>query len=202
MKKIIIIIPTAFLALLLLFWAIVGWQGPKIKLFGKLLTKSLENVRTDYAKQSCSEFSQQEIKQGYFEALVTGYCKPDPRNFANRDDFLCAVGLNCSCPNGRDEGAGCALGGSLAWSPCKEFDDQNIPYCHQTATGAEPRPGDVAVDWSCFPKNSTVSINDYNYHVTDKGSAITGRRADIWFANCQDAFKVIGIYKITIPNVK
>jgi 3D (Asp-Asp-Asp) domain-containing protein len=187
------------LALLLIFWAIAGWQGPKIKLFGKLLTKSLENVREDYAKKSCSDFSEAEIKQGYFEALVTGYCKPNPRNFKNRDDFLCAVGLNCSCPNGRNETAGCALGGSLAWSPCHDFDDQTIPYCHQTATGAEPKPGDVAVDWSCFAKGSIVNINERDYRVTDKGAAITGRRADIWFADCQDAFKVIGIYKIRIP---
>lgn len=200
MKKILFVILIASLILLSLFWAIAGWQGPKIKLFSKLLTKSLENVREDYAKESCSEFSQQEINQGYFEALVTGYCKPEPRSFKNRDDFLCAVGLNCSCPNGRDESAGCALGGSLAWSPCKDFDDQITPYCHQTATGVEPKPGDVAVDWNCWSKNSVVGINGQNYHVTDKGSAITGRRADIWFTNCQDAFKVIGIYKITIPN--
>lgn len=198
MKKTIIII-IIFLIITLSLLLASPWQGPKIKLFGKLLTKSLENVREDYAKKSCSEFSKQEVKQGYFEALVTGYCKPDPRNFKNRDDFLCAVGLNCSCPNGRDEAVGCALGGSLTWSPCKEFDDQATPYCHQTATGAEPRPGDVAVDWNCWSKNSQVNINGQNYHVTDKGSAITGRRADIWFTNCQDAFKVIGIYKIKLP---
>ncbi len=200
MKKILLAILIISVAILLLFWPLSGWQGPKIKLFAKLLTKSIENVREDYAKKSCTEFNKQELKQGYFDALVTGYCKPSPENFTNRADFLCAVGLNCSCPNGRDETAGCALEGSLTWSPCKEFDNKTIPYCHQTATGAEPKPGDVAADWNCFAKNSTININNQNYHVTDKGSAITGRRADIWFANCQDAFKVMGIYKVAIPN--
>jgi len=171
-------------------------QANKIKLFCHLLFHSLEEVRRDYAARDCSGFSATEIRRGSFDALVTGYCKPRAENFANRQDFLCAVGLNCSCPNGRDEAAGCAMGGSLVWSPCHDFDDQNTDYCHQTASQSKPQAGTVAADWHCFPQNSTVTINGQDYQVTDRGAAITGRRFDIWFDNCQDAFKVLGIYQI------
>lgn len=175
-------------------------QAPKIKLFQHLFFNSLDKVRQDYASRSCVAFSPTEIKQGYFEALVTGYCKPQAANFANRSDFLCAVGLNCSCPNGRNDTAGCALGESFVWSPCQEFDDQTVSYCDQTASQTKPQAGTVAADWSCFPKNSTINIDKKNYLVTDKGSAIKGRRFDIWFDDCRDAFKVLGIYKIAIPK--
>ena len=175
-------------------------QNHKLKLFGQLLTRSLEDVRTDFSSRSCQEFSPREIKQGSFDALVTGYCKPRAQDFENRSDFLCAVGLNCSCPNGRDESAGCALGGSLSWSPCRDFDETKIDYCHLTASQTTPQAGDTAADWHCFSAGSTVNINDQTYRITDRGSAITGRRFDLWFDNCQDAFKVLGIYKISLPQ--
>jgi len=175
-------------------------QSHKLKLLSKLLTKSLEQVKQEYTNESCIQFNEKELKQGYFEALITGYCKPQPQNFNNREDFLCAVGLNCSCPAGRDDSAGCALGQSFVWSPCKDFDDKTTDYCHQTASQTKPQAGTLAADWSCFSKDSIININGHNYQVTDKGSAIKGRRFDIWFDDCQDAFKVMGIYKIKIPN--
>lgn len=175
-------------------------QSHKLKLFVQLLTRSIDEVRQDFSQRSCNQFSDREIKQGSFDALVTGYCKPRAQDFANRSDFLCAVGLNCSCPNGRDEGAGCALGGSLSWSPCQDFDETKIDYCHLTASQTAPRAGDAAADWHCFPAGTTININGQNYRVTDRGSAITGRRFDLWFDNCQDAFKVLGIYKISLPS--
>ena len=200
MKRFFLIISLIILVLAIPLLLLSRGQSHKLKLLGKLITKSLEQVRQDYTNRSCQAFSPREIKQGYFEALVTGYCKPQAADFSNRADFLCAVGLNCSCPNGRNETAGCALGQSFVWSPCQEFDDRTVDYCHQTASLAKPASGTIAADWSCFPQNSLININGRDYQVTDKGAAIKGRRFDIWFDNCQDAFQVLGIYKIAIPK--
>jgi 3D (Asp-Asp-Asp) domain-containing protein len=200
MKRFVLIICLIIVVLAIPLLLLSRGQAHKLRLLGRLLFNSLDQVRQDYASRSCSQFSAQELTSGQFDALVTGYCKPQAGDFANRSDFLCAVALNCSCPNGRDETAGCALGQSFVWSPCKEFDDKTIEYCHQTASQTKPQAGTLAADWSCFPKNSLININGHDYQVTDKGSAIKGRRFDIWFDNCQDAFQVMGIYKIAIPN--
>ncbi len=200
MKRFLLITVLIAIVLSIPFLLLSRGQSHKLKLLSHLIFNSLDKVRQEYASESCVQFSQQEIKQGHFEALVTGYCKPKAADFKSRSDFLCAVGLNCSCPNGRNEGAGCALGQSFVWSPCQEFDDQKVDYCHQTASQSKPQAGTVAADWACFPKNSLININGQDYQITDKGSAIKGRRFDIWFDNCQDAFRVLGIYKIAIPH--
>lgn len=173
----------------------------KLRLFTTLLHHSLDldQLKQDYAQRNCAAFSDQEKEQGYFLALITGYCQPRPENFANRHDFLCAVGLNCSCPNGRSPKPDCWPDQAYAWSSCLDFDDQTTDYCHQTAAQTEPGPGQVAADWTCFPKHSNVNINDQIYTVTDKGTAITGRRFDIWFENCAQAFKATGIYQVKLP---
>ena len=199
MLKRIVIITAIFLAAAVVFFALLaGGQPHKLKLFAPLLTKSLEQVRDDYAARSCREFSAREVQRGTFDALVTGYCKPLARDFKTRIDFLCAVGLNCACPAGRDNKTVCAINGTLTWSSCNDFNDQAVDYCHQTASQVKPRSGQMAADWNCFTPNSTVLIDDRPYLVTDRGGAITGRRFDIWFENCQDAFKVIGIYPVSI----
>jgi len=179
-------------------WLILK-QPHKIKLLPLLVKQPLDKIRLEYAKKDCRNFSQTEIDQGYFDAFVTGYCKPINNNYSNRQDFLCAVGLNCSCPNGREGTNDCAITGPLSWASCKEFDDKQTDYCDLTASNTKPQPGQVAADWSCFPAKSTITIDGRNYLVTDKGSAITGRRFDIWFTNCEDAFKATGIYKVRLP---
>ena len=94
----------------------------------------------------------------------------------------------------------CTSNNSFSWSSCLDFADQEIDYCHQTASQIQPQAGHVAADWHCFEPNSIININNSDYIVTDKGSAITGRRFDIWFDDCQDALKVLGIYPVKIPN--
>jgi 3D (Asp-Asp-Asp) domain-containing protein len=201
MKRFLLITCLIIIIISLPLFLLSRGQNNKLKLFSQLIFNSLDKVKQNYTNSSCNQFSDKEKKQGYFEALVTGYCKPKASDFKNRSDFLCAVGLNCSCPNGRDESSGCALGQSFVWSPCQEFDDKKTDYCHQTASQSKPQTGTVAADWTCFSQNSTINIDGKDYLVTDKGSAIKGRRIDIWFDNCQDAFKVMGIYKIAIPKL-
>lgn len=197
MKQIFII-----LALFLITILVLDYINPnKLRLVSSLLTDSLAQVKADYAKQDCTNFTNQEKQQGYFFALVTGYCQPHSQDFDNRHDFLCAVGLNCSCPNGRTEHDDCFTSGSMSWSSCLEFDDTQIEYCHQTAAQTKPQPGQIAADWQCFTKDSTINIDNQNYIVTDKGSAITGRRFDIWFDDCTQALKTMGIYKVKIPHI-
>ncbi|MDD4412880.1 MAG: 3D domain-containing protein [Patescibacteria group bacterium] len=172
----------------------------KFKLIRQMIVRPLAEVMSQYQNQACDSFSEQELAQGYFEALVTGYCRPSANNFADRHQFLCSVGLNCACPAGRAEVADCQGRSGLTWSACKDFDDATVDYCHQTASQSQPQSGSAAADWHCFNKNSIVEIENKKYLITDKGSAITGRRFDLWFDNCQDALEAIGIYKVKIPK--
>jgi len=165
-----------------------------------MLTKSLDKIMLDYTKKDCKNFSDEERASGYFEAVVTGYCKPLATDYENRDDFLCAVGLNCRCPAGRADTANCALNTKLSWAACNDFDDQTVDYCNLTASLAKPGKGQIAADWECFAPNSSLEIDGQSYQVTDKGGAIKGRRFDIWFDDCQDAIKATGIYNVRLPN--
>ncbi len=193
--KIIILIVIAFAIFHLL--TPDGFYANRFKLYRLLLTKSLEDIRSDYSERSCADFSEQEKKDGYFEAFVTGYCKPRADDFRSREAFLCSTALNCSCPNGKTEEKNCRSS-SLSWQGCKEFDDGSIDYCHQTASTLKPEAGHVAADWKCFMKKSRVEIDGKEYTITDKGALITGRRFDIWFNSCAEAEKATGIYKVKI----
>lgn len=164
----------------------------------EMIGKPLPQVIDQYAVLPCNRFNDQEKKQGYFDALVTGYCRPLSAAFKVRHDFLCAVGLNCTCPDGREDRFTCGSSG-LTWGACKDFNDQKKTYCNQTATFTQPIPGTAAADWSCFPAGSQIEVAGQKYTVTDKGSAIKGRRVDLWFDDCQAAFKAIGIYQVKIP---
>lgn len=176
-----------------------GAYWTKFKLYRELLTKPIEQIRDDYSKQNCSEFSAEEEVSGYFEAFVTGYCRPQAENYKQRQEFLCAVALNCSCPKGEDKNQQCSSN-SMNWQACSDFDNQTISYCNQTASTLEPKPGHVAADWDCFPKDTPLEIDSTTYRVTDKGGLIKGRRIDIWFEDCAEALKATGIYKVKIPN--
>jgi 3D (Asp-Asp-Asp) domain-containing protein len=200
MRKILLTIITS----LIIISSFVFWYRfhnlHRFRLLTKMISgNSLDEIKADYAQRNCREFSDSEINQGRFEALVTGYCRPQASDFPQRADFLCAVGLNCSCPAGREPSNNCALNSVSAWSACLDFNDQTSDYCHQTATLAKPGPGQIAADWSCFAPKSTLSIDGHDYLVTDKGSAIKGRRFDIWFDNCDQAFQATGIYDVVIP---
>ena len=121
--------------------------------------------------------SEAELAQGV-RAELTAYSRPRPENFSNDSDFLCAVGLNCSCPSGRSSTRSCR-GGKLTWSPCESFNPNTTAYCNQTASGQAPREGTIAAD-KCFSFGTQLCINNQTYTVTDRGSAITGTHFDLW----------------------
>lgn len=177
-----------------------GAYWTKFKLYRLLLTKPIEKIRDDYSLQNCKNFSAEEEINGYFEAFVTGYCKPKTADYTKRQDFLCAVALNCSCPNGTNPKEKCSST-SINWSSCNEFDDKKVSYCNKTASTLEPKAGHVAADWKCFPQNTPLDIDNKIYKVTDKGGLIKGRRIDIWFDNCTEALKATGIYKVKVPKL-
>lgn len=193
--KILIVIILAFIIFSLL--TPDGYFGSRFKLYRLLLTSSLEEIRNDYANQPCDSFSETEKKEGQFEAFVTGYCKPQAADFESRNDFLCSVALNCSCPNGKIEEKNCHSS-SFRWQGCKDFNNQQVDYCHQTASTVKPEAGHVAADWKCFDMNSQVEIDKKIYTITDRGGLIKGRRFDIWFDDCSEAEKTTSIYKVKI----
>lgn len=196
--KILITIAVGYLAFLILTEDGAYWAH--FKFYRLLLTKPIEQIRADYAKQDCKKFSKEEEVSNYFEAFVTGYCKPSAKEYTLRKNFLCAVALNCSCPNGLNTKEECTAN-ALHWSACNDFDEKKVSYCNKTASTLEPKTGHVAADWSCFPQNTNLEIDNKNYKVTDKGGVIKGRRIDIWFNDCDQALKATGIYKIKIPNL-
>ncbi len=172
----------------------------RVKFYRQLLTKPIEQIRDEYANKSCKQFSVAEKNNAYFEAFVTGYCKPQASKYEERKQFLCSVALNCSCPTGKNNAEDCSST-SLSWKACNDFDETKTPYCHQTASTLEPKAGHVAADWSCFPKGTSLNIENETYKVTDRGGVIKGRRIDIWFDDCDDALKATGIYRVTIPKL-
>ena len=198
-RKAILIIFLVILIIAFGFWQKFK-DNARFKLARLAVSKPIGQIIDDYSKKSCQEFSDEELRRGYFEALVTGYCRPKPEEYTTRKEFLCAVGLNCSCPNGRQTEQNCSGNNSLRWSGCLEFDDQKVSYCDKTASQVKPRVGHIAADWKCFAKNSELEIGGKVYTVTDKGSAITGRRIDVWLDDCKQALNIIGLYKIKIPE--
>jgi len=177
-----------------------GAYWTRFKFYRLLLTKPIEKIRDDYSAKDCTKFSSEEKINGYFEAFVTGYCKPKAVDYKQREDFLCAIALNCSCPYGINEKETCSSN-SLSWQACNNFDDKIVMYCNKTASSLEPEDGHVAADWKCFPKGTALEIENKIYKVTDKGGVIKGRRIDIWFNDCEKALEATGIYKVNIPNL-
>jgi 3D (Asp-Asp-Asp) domain-containing protein len=63
-------------------------------------------------------------------------------------------------------------------------------YClnSYTYTGTQVAPGTVAVDPRVIPLGSRLRIPGYGRgRALDTGSAIKGRRIDVWFASCATA---------------
>ncbi len=196
--KIIIVIAIGYAVFLVTTEDGAYWT--RFKLYRLLLTKPIEKIRDDYSNKNCREFSTEEETSGYFEAFITGYCKPQANNYTVRKEFLCAVALNCSCPNGTDKNSDCASN-SLNWKACSDFNEVTTFYCNKTASLLEPKDGHVAADWDCFPQGTPLEIEGKNYQVTDKGGVIKGRRFDVWFDSCDAALKSTGIYKVKIPKL-
>lgn len=175
--------------------------NPKLVAWGPLKISKvvpLVEEQEKFASQGCPSEAE---RTGGFAAFTTAYCRPTTStNYGDtsqaRKDFLCKVGLNCSCPAGRSPTNDCQNSQGFGWKSCSDFDDKNLAYCNQTASGGEPSSGQVAADWSCFSKNSSVCINGTTYAVTDKGSAIKGRRFDIWVNDCSQAGNYTGTVNV------
>lgn len=172
--------------------ALVNFKSLKIG-----IVKQLEELTTEYTNAGCPS---SDDKSKGFEALITGYCRPSVSSYSsNKTDFLCAVGLNCSCPSsGRSKTASCCNSKNYCWKPCNDFNPSNTEYCNGTASGGAPGVGQVAADWSCFSKGSTINIQGLgSFTVTDKGSAIKGRRFDVWVDDCNQAKTITKTYSVT-----
>ncbi|MDX9893544.1 MAG: hypothetical protein RB292_04015 [Patescibacteria group bacterium] len=131
--------------------------------------------------------SDEELANGV-RAELTAYSKPKPENFpGNETAFLCAVGLNCSCPSGRSGTKSCGSGSST-WAPCNSFDAATTEYCNRTANGSQPIEGTIAAD-PCFAFGTKLCINNKTYTVTDRGGWITGTHFDLWFDDYPEALR-------------
>lgn len=73
-------------------------------------------------------------------------------------------------------------------------------YClrGRTATGTKPKRGTVAVDPRLIPLYSKVYVEGYGWaRAEDTGSAIKGRRIDVWFPSRDQALKW-GVKKVKV----
>jgi hypothetical protein len=211
LKLFLLIFLIIIIAIFIFFFKTLKPDLLKFKYLIMRAGKPLNEIQKLYADKSCTDFSDAE-KQNGFEAFVTSYCKPEPpqetalrnkKEYYADHEFLCRVGLNCGCPNdyGREDKPDCFNSNGFIWSACKPF-PVDEPYCHLNFAGNQPRVGEVAADLSCFPINTVVNIKnltnpdagDNKFIVADKGSAIKGRRFDVWTKNCDD--NITGIYKI------
>lgn len=162
---------------------LVNLKPITIQVSGDLVAQAQNrsNAQAAAAQQTTGQGcpSAEESAAGY-TAVLTSYSRPTPQNFSSNDAFLCAVGLNCSCPSGvgSDQSRTCT-GGSLTWHPCNNFDAGSTAYCNQTASGAAPGDHTIAAD-KCFPFGTQLCINGETYTVNDRGSAINGRHFDLW----------------------
>lgn len=151
----------------------------------------LEEVEKKFATAGCP--TAEELKSGY-TAFTTAYCKPQPKSgdvmggYYASLDFLCRVGLNCTCPAGSDTSQGKICGRQNKWCPCKRF-PVSQDYCDKTKSGTRPAFGQVAADMSCsgLGAGTMICINGQTYTITDTGGAIKGKRIDIFVENCDQA---------------
>ncbi|MFA6322610.1 MAG: 3D domain-containing protein [Candidatus Buchananbacteria bacterium] len=185
--------------LLALFSYIVLYTiNPNLVSFGPLTLKqitpiSMDNVVQEAESVGCPTAKE---KEDGFTALATGYCKPERSNYGSDHDFLCAVGLNCECPAGRNEKDDCNSS-SMTWKSCKSFDASTTNYCDKTASGASPQVGQVAAD-SCFAFGSQICLGGKTYTVTDRGGKIKGKHFDIFSSSCDQAMQVTGKYETKV----
>ena len=72
-----------------------------------------------------------------------------------------------------------------------------------TATGVRAVEGiTVAADWSILPPGTVIEIEGYGLRIVqDSGSAIRGRRIDIFFTSHADALR-FGVQKLKVREVR
>lgn len=146
----------------------------------------------DYKNAPCA--TEDELQKG-IEFFATGYYKPA---WEDSDTFRCVIAMQCSCPLGTDTTKNCdQLYGSTfpGYHPCKSF-SKNTPYCNMTASGGEPKDGDIAGPNNCrasLPYGTQVCFRGQTYTITDTGGGIKGKRIDVWSgANLDKALSVTG----------
>ena len=133
--------------------------------------------------------------------------------------FLCAVGMQCSCPGGKidktkrcysgKEGAKWSpTGDRQGWFPCEPFDPETTTYCGKNPGGTTSdryRSGEtVAADKDCFYVKAGCKIlvdGQKEYEITDSGSGIRGLRFDVFTSGKGDDGGVKGgVHKVKILN--
>jgi len=151
------------------------------------------NNQAEYYKNSgCA--SDSELTNGV-NFYATGYCKPE---WENTEKFFCFIAMNCSCPkNERDRSKNCDKWfgkTNPGYAPCKPF-AKDTAYCNAAANGAQPYIGSIAgPNCSNLPLGSQVCFDNKTYTITDRGSAIQGKRIDIWTGtDCGKANQVTGV---------
>lgn len=152
---------------------------------------------------------------------ATGYCKP---TWEDTEKFYCFVAMNCSCPpctaeaikdgsckqtstGGRDPRKNCDkwFGKNHPnYQPCAAF-TSDINYCNKTGNGSAPIAGStIAGPINCagMGYGNTICATSSDgtkktYTITDTGSAITGKRIDIWTgSDCSKANQVTGVVNV------
>jgi len=125
--------------------------------------------------------------------------------------FFCAVGMDCSCPQGyetslrcyADAGTYSAAGSERGWSPCKPF-SKTTPYCDNAGKKMIPNQT-VAADNECFTTAGDCQIRVdgiFDLTITDTGGAIQGRRFDLYTdVNSSPLFET-GIHHVKVLNPK
>lgn len=165
---------------------LVGFGALEIQIVKKieeLAAKRAGGTAETYKNMSCPTTA--ELQAGV-NVYATGYYQP-PRGNDHRS--LCIIAMNCSCPDppGRNMGENCddIFPDIKNYRPCNPF-PETTPYCTSTASGKMPLTGDIAAP-DCVPLGTTVCVDNKTYKVADRGSAIQGRRIDIWSGSSLDA---------------
>lgn len=154
-----------------------------IKNFDKdgIISHTIGKSAESYKNQNCNRSI---FSGGAIEFFTTGYYKPP---YENSQKFFCDVGLQCSCPSGSSQ-----IGPNKGlckhnYKYCSPF-VAGTPYCNKTASGIEPQVGHIAADGSCFNFGDKICLGGkITLTVTDRGSAIKGRRFDIFSGEDRNA---------------
>ena len=193
----LIILMTSYVILIEINPALVGFKPISLSYLKeaevKLATQRYGGEAQSYKSATCANAT--ELANGV-NFYATGYYKPQ---WENTEKFWCVVGMQCSCPNGRDTNKDCDfLYGKTfpGYHPCNYF-PSTTAYCNMTASGQAPKIGDIAGPGNCkdtLPFGTKVCFKGKTYTITDTGGGIQGRRIDIWSGNSlEDAKSNTGI---------
>lgn len=138
--------------------------------------------------------------QTSFQVFFTNYYFPRYGESYGRNSFWCNVGMQCTCPKGRDNSQNCNYG--RTYHPCNYF-SESTPYCNRTASGRPPRANySVAVDHRCYKYGCKFNIQGSanTYEMMDTGGWIKGRHMDLFVGHRENINKIAGVYTITLIN--